>query len=195
MKDNFEKFVSKTAPPGKWKVPVIIASGVLTGLALLIIYIGNATSYLSDEPETCINCHVMYPQYSSWQHSSHGRFASCNDCHVPQNNPIDKYLFKASDGLRHSTMFTLRLEPQVIRIKDAGAEVVQKNCMRCHEKMIDHTSLISYKDGSEKKCWSCHEETPHGTVSSLSSFPNSRVPLLNPIIPDWLKEKYYKEIK
>jgi cytochrome c nitrite reductase small subunit len=92
-------------------------------------------------------------------------------------------------------MFTLRLEPEVIRIKDAGAEVVQKNCMRCHEQMIDHTSLISYNESSGKKCWSCHEETPHGTVSSLSSFPNSRVPLLNPIIPDWLKEKYYKEIK
>jgi len=195
MFDKLDKFIDKTAPPGRWKVPVIVVSGILTGLVLLILYIGNATSYLSDEPETCINCHVMYPQYTSWQHSSHGRFATCNDCHVPQTNPIDKYLFKASDGLRHSTMFTLRLEPQVIRIKDAGAEVVQKNCMRCHEKMIDHPSLIRNEDGSDKKCWTCHEETPHGTVSSLSSFPNSRVPLLNPVVPDWIKENYIKKIK
>ncbi len=193
MFEKLDKFIHKTAPPGRWKVPVIVISGVLTGLVLLILYIGNATSYLSDEPETCINCHVMYPQYSSWQHSSHGRFATCNDCHVPQTNPIDKYLFKASDGLRHSTMFTLRLEPQVIKIKNAGAEVVQKNCMRCHEKLIDHTVLIRNEDGSEKKCWTCHEETPHGTVSSLSSFPNSRVPLLNPVIPDWIKENYIKK--
>lgn len=193
MKDKIGKFVFKTAPPGKWRVPVIVISGVLTGLVLLILHIGNATSYLSDEPETCINCHVMYPQYTSWQHSSHGRFATCNDCHVPQTNPVDKYLFKASDGLRHSTMFTFRLEPEVIKIKSAGAEVVQQNCIRCHQSMLDHTSLVSEAHAGDKKCWSCHEETPHGTVSSLSSFPNSRVPLLNPVVPDWIKEKFIKK--
>ncbi|MEZ4689673.1 MAG: hypothetical protein R3A12_05620 [Ignavibacteria bacterium] len=32
------------------------------------------------------------------------------------------------------------------------------------------------KSDDEIKCWSCHEETPHGTVSSLSSFPNVNVP-------------------
>lgn len=172
---------------------MIVVSGILTGLVMLILYIGNATSYLSDEPETCINCHVMYPQYISWRNSSHGRFATCNDCHVPQNNPIDKYMFKASDGLRHSTMFTFRLEPHVIRIKDAGAEVVQNNCKRCHEKLLDHTALLAGRQGEEIKCWTCHAETPHGTVSSLTSFPNSRVPLLNPVIPDWLREKFIKK--
>ena len=195
MKDKLQKFILKTAPPGKWKVPVIVISGVLTGVVLLVLYIGNATSYLSDKPETCINCHVMYPQYTSWRNSSHGRFASCNDCHVPQNNFVDKYMFKASDGLRHSTMFTFRLEPQVIRIKDAGAEVVQNNCKRCHVSLIDHTALLNDSHGSERKCWSCHEETPHGTVSSLSSFPNSRVPILNPVIPDWLREKFIRKEK
>lgn len=190
MKNTLDKFIHKTAPPGRWKVPVIVASGVLTGLVLLLLYIGNAASYLSDEPETCINCHVMYSQYSSWKHSSHGRFATCNDCHVPQDNLFSKFLFKASDGIRHSTMFTLRLEPQVITIKDAGAGVVQKNCIRCHEKMIDHTSLLLASNSKETKCWTCHEETPHGTVSSLTSFPNSRVPMLNPVVPEWLKQKY-----
>lgn len=193
MKEKIESFIYRTAPPGRWKVPVIIISGVLTGLVLLVMYIGNATSYLSDKPETCINCHVMYPQYSSWQHSSHGRFATCNDCHVPQTNIVEKYLFKASDGLRHSTMFTFRLEPQVIRIKEAGADVVQKNCMRCHEKFIDRTSLYHGKESLEKKCWTCHEETPHGTVSSLSSFPATRVPQLNPVVPDWIRKNFIKE--
>lgn len=188
----FDKFVSVTKPPDSWKVSVIIISGILSGLILLIIYVGNATSYLSDKPETCINCHVMYTQYASWRISSHARIATCNDCHVPQDNIFRKYFFKASDGLRHSTMFTFRLEPQVIRIKEAGINVVQENCKRCHSNLINHTQLITNESDKERKCWSCHEETPHGTVNSLSSFPNVHVPQIDPIIPEWIKENKLK---
>jgi cytochrome c nitrite reductase small subunit len=184
-----DKFIKYTRPPDNWKIAVIIISGVLTGLIFFIMYVGNATSYLSDKPETCINCHVMYPQYSSWRESSHERIATCNDCHVPQDNIFRKYYFKASDGMRHSFMFTFRLEPQVIKIHEAGINVVQENCKRCHSSLVDHTFLISSQSDEEKKCWSCHRETPHGTVSSLSSFPNVRVPGLDPVTPEWLREK------
>lgn len=186
---QLDKFIEVTKPPERWKAPVIIISGVLTGLVLLILYTGNAASYLSDKPETCINCHVMYTQYSSWRLSSHARVATCNDCHVPQDNVFRKYLFKASDGLRHSTMFTFRLEPQVMKIKHAGIEVVQENCIRCHSDLVDHTQLTSKQFSDERKCWSCHEETPHGTVNSISSFPNVHVPRLEPVIPEWLNKK------
>jgi cytochrome c nitrite reductase small subunit len=180
------------APPEKWRIPVIITLGIFTGLVLLVLHIGKADSYLSDDPQTCVNCHVMFPQYSSWQHSSHSRVANCNDCHVPHNNIISKFLFKATDGLRHSTIFTLRLEPQVIRIKKAGQEVVQGNCERCHENYVTHMELYrnpNEEENNERPCWECHRETPHGTVSSLSSFPYARVPKLSPIVPDWIKKK------
>ncbi|MEZ4822272.1 MAG: hypothetical protein R2942_07540 [Ignavibacteria bacterium] len=49
------KFIQYTSPPKKWKVPVILISGILTGVIILVLYVGNATSYLSDDPETCIN--------------------------------------------------------------------------------------------------------------------------------------------
>ena len=178
-------------PPHRWHVPVIITMGVLTGLIFLILYIGNASSYLSDNPETCINCHVMFSQYSSWQHSSHARVANCNDCHVPHDNIFSKYFFKAKDGLRHSTMFTLRLEPQVIKIKEAGREVVNENCERCHENRIMMMELYrnqEEEEANERPCWECHRETPHGRVSSLSSFPYQQVPKLSPITPDWMKK-------
>ncbi len=181
-------------PPPQWKIPVVVTLGVLAGLGMLILRISNATAYLSNDPQACINCHVMTTQYISWQKSSHARFATCADCHVPQDNFIRTYMFKASDGLRHAYMFTFRLEPQVIQIKDAGTNVVQENCIRCHANQLHRTAAINFitvsmrEAGEGKFCWECHRETPHGVVRSLSAFPDARIPQLNPILPKWLED-------
>jgi len=114
------KLIRFFIPPPGWRFPVILALGTLLGLFGFAFYISKAYSYLSDNPKTCVNCHIMAPQYATWTHNSHRQYANCNDCHVPHNNLINKYYFKAKDGMRHASMFTLRLEPQVIRIKEAS---------------------------------------------------------------------------
>ncbi|MDD3744289.1 MAG: cytochrome c nitrite reductase small subunit [Lentimicrobiaceae bacterium] len=187
------KIFKKLRPPGRWELPVIMLLGIFTGLGLLLIRASNAHSYLSDDPETCINCHVMYSQYASWTHSSHREVATCNDCHVPQDNFFRTYYFKASDGLRHATIFTARAEPQVIKIKPAGIGVVQENCIRCHGELLSMVNAITvtgknHEQGQGSRCWDCHRETPHGTVNSLASFPNALVPGHNSIVPSWLKK-------
>lgn len=194
---KIRKIINFLKPPDSWKLPVILTTGTLTGLIILVFYIANGTSYISDNPETCINCHVMFPQYASWQHSSHARVATCNDCHVPQNNFLSKYYFKATDGLRHTTMFTLRLEPQVIQIKNAGKNAVQENCERCHQGLLGYMHSAQKNKGyivadDKDYCWSCHQEVPHGSVSSLSAFPNTRVPKLSPIVPEWIEKALNK---
>lgn len=185
-------------PPPRWQLPVILMLGVMTGIVLLLVRASNAHSYLSDDPKTCINCHVMNSQYASWNHSSHREVATCNDCHVPQDNVFRKYFFKAKDGMRHATIFTARAEPQVIRIKQAGINVVQENCIRCHQHLVNMVSVVevtgeNHITGAGARCWDCHRETPHGTVRSLASFPHSLVPQLNSVTPEWistfLKEK------
>ncbi|MCC6933212.1 MAG: cytochrome c nitrite reductase small subunit [Deltaproteobacteria bacterium] len=178
--------ISMFMPPPQWRWPVLMAVAVLGGLGVFVVYISNAVSYLSDDPKTCINCHIMTPQYVNWTHSSHARFATCNDCHVPQDNLLNHYFFKAKDGMRHSFMFTFRLEPQTIRIKEGGIEVVQQNCLRCHQNLLSETSLV-HQD-NKRLCWECHRELPHGRVNGLSATPMARVPLLPSVAPDWLKE-------
>jgi cytochrome c nitrite reductase small subunit len=180
-------------PPVGWRISVVILTGILTGLFFLLLHISRATSYLSDNPETCINCHVMYPHYATWIKGSHGHRATCSECHVPQDNIIRHYFFKASDGLRHATYFTMRWEPQTIEIKPAGVNVVQENCIRCHINMIDMTKLVEVTgtkaaQGEGKVCWDCHRETPHGTVRSLASTPHAPlVERLPEVMPDWLQ--------
>jgi cytochrome c nitrite reductase small subunit len=183
--------IEKLKPPQGWRLPVLLLSGILTGLALLVVRISNAASYLSDQPETCMNCHVMSPQYATWQRGSHGRNTVCNDCHVPHNNVLSKYAFKAQDGMRHSFIFTFRLEPQVIHVREAGINVIQENCKRCHSFVIQKTTLTEVtgknaEHGAGKLCWECHRETPHGRVASLASVPYARVPRLSPVVPEWI---------
>lgn len=199
MKKTLKEIIAAVTPPPKWKLPVLISLGVFFGLGLAILRISNATSYLSDNPQTCMNCHVMTPQYATWQRSSHARVATCNDCHVPHGNFVRTYLFKAKDGLRHAAIFTLRLEPEVIHIKEAGISVVQENCIRCHSNLVHRVSLRKVTgddgiNGTDKLCWECHRETPHGRVNSLSSFPMARIPKLTPVMPDWI-EKFLESKK
>jgi len=197
-KGKISKIFGYFIPPERWRFPVLILLGISLGIVLTILKISNATSYLSDDPNACINCHIMVPQFATWEKGSHGRVATCNDCHVPQDNFFAKYYFKASDGLRHATMFTLRLEPQVIQIKDAGKKAVQDNCIRCHSDLVHPIALRSISNDliineDERFCWDCHRETPHGRVNSLSSTPHAITPRLTPALPEWLNGIIKKE--
>jgi len=188
------KILKYLLPPRKWVPFVIMAVGIGMGLFAYLLYVSNAVSYLSDDPKTCVNCHVMTPFYATWQHSSHARVTNCNDCHVPHNNALNKYFFKAKDGIYHATVFTWRAEPQVIQIKKAGTDVVQKNCERCHGDLNANVSTLgvtldSKQHGEGKLCWDCHREVPHGKVNSLSSVPNAQVPLLESPVPEWLQKQ------
>lgn len=167
-------------PPDNWKPTVSVLLGVFAGLSVFTLYISKAPSYLSDNPGTCINCHVMNSQFSDWAHSSHRQQTTCNDCHVPHENAFRKYLFKAEDGLRHATIFTLRTESQSIRIREAGQHVVQSNCIRCHERLVGMEYLMTvipefHQTLKDRHCFDCHRETPHSRVNSISSTPNALV--------------------
>jgi cytochrome c nitrite reductase small subunit len=192
-KNSILTLIRHLIPPDKWKVPVIILLGIFFGLGSYSLYVSNAISYISDDPITCVNCHIMSPQYATWAHGSHGRVATCNDCHVPHDNIFRKYFFKAKDGLRHATIFTMRAEPQVIQIKEAGKEAVQENCIRCHSNLIQPIATRAINNDhimskTNDYCWRCHRETPHGRVNSLASTPYARVSILSPIAPQWLRK-------
>lgn len=68
-----------------WQIFTYSAVGVAIGLGVVVARIANSVSYLSDKPETCVNCHVMTYAYATWRFSSHGRVAVCNDCHIPHS--------------------------------------------------------------------------------------------------------------
>lgn len=186
-------------PPKKWRVAAIVLVAIFVGLGIYTIKLSNAVSYLSDDPQACVNCHLMTPQYITWNHSSHREVAHCNDCHVPQDNLFNKFYFKAKDGLYHSSIFTLRAEPQVIKALGPSIEVIQNNCIRCHETQVTDAKMLGFvadhhTNRTERTCWECHREVPHGRVKSLSAVGHQIEPIRAhappdlEIIPQWLKE-------
>ena len=181
--------------PNQFILPLFLVAGIVAGLGAYAIYISRAHSYLSDNPEACINCHIMAPYYSSWRHSSHAERATCNDCHVPHNNIFNQYAFKAKDGLYHAAIFTLDKQPTAIRPREASYQVIMNNCIRCHQDLntaMVTTGMVDYKDvlaGKGKACWDCHQEVPHTKVSSIHSAPNAIAPMPKYPVPAWLKRK------
>jgi cytochrome c nitrite reductase small subunit len=162
------------------RIPAMILLGVFCGLGSLLAHISLTTSYLIDSPDTCMNCHVMTDAYVSHRYSSHGRDVTCNDCHLPHTSFIREYAFKAEDGLRHAAAFTLRTEPQVMRLSQRAVPVVQENCIRCHEGRVSETSAASHQK-SGLRCWDCHRDVVHGSVRSLSASPSVSRPPLPPV--------------
>ncbi len=166
------------------RVAFFVLAGVLIGLGVLTLRVSNAMSYLKDTPETCMNCHVMRDAYATWQRGSHGRFAVCTDCHLPHDNLVAKTAFKSADGLKHSAVFTFRLEPQVLELSDAAVRVVQANCLSCHANQL---SMIRLAGAAQRTCWECHTNI-HGNVRSLSSSPHELTPELPDAGLDWMKK-------
>jgi len=191
-------FLQRLIPPKPWQPVVMVLLGAIIGLGIYIIKVANVASYMTDDPRACINCHVMTPQYITWNHSSHREVATCNDCHVPQDNVFKQYAFKAKDGLYHATIYTLRTEPQAIMMHEAGQQAVQSNCIRCHMDQVTDAKTKSWtathmSNRLDRTCWECHRQTPHGRVRSLSSvgFHVEPIPIQEQqelLIPEWLKE-------
>ena len=153
----------------------------------------RAYTYLSDDPATCVNCHVMSPYYATWMHSSHGKDATCNDCHIPQDNFVNKYFVKGLNGYRHAVVFTKRTEDQAMRALPINSQAIMNNCIRCHTQLnteFVETGRHSWREMQEtggSVCWDCHRNVPHTRSRSLSSTPHARVPMPENNIPQWLQ--------
>ncbi|CEA16610.1 MAG TPA: cytochrome c nitrite reductase small subunit [Fermentimonas caenicola] len=179
-------------PQGGWKFPAIIISGAFVGIFIYTFITSRAYTYLSDDPATCVNCHVMAPYYATWLHSSHGKDATCNDCHIPQDNYFNKYFVKGLNGYRHAAVFTKRTEEQAMTAIPMNSQALMNNCIRCHTQLNSEfveTGRHTWKEMQEiggSVCWDCHRDVPHTRSRSLSSTPDARVPMPESNVPEWL---------
>lgn len=154
-----------------WSAAVAsVLVGAFVGSGLYTFGAAKGTSYLSNDPEVCVGCHIMNEQYDGWRHGSHHAAAVCNDCHLPHTGMIPKLYVKALNGWNHSKAFTLQNFPEPIRIKPSNAKVLEANCLHCHqqlvERVIEHGTLGVPTDPTQQAdlygCVRCHQSVGHG---------------------------------
>jgi len=114
----------------------------------------------SETPEFCGSCHVMESQYEAWFHAGAHRRQKCIDCHLPNDHFANHLVWKSLDGLKDAAKFHLGLVSDDMRISAHGAQVVQANCLRCHEETMARTK-------EDRKCWDCHRRLSHKRAGGI----------------------------
>lgn len=135
-------------------------------MGLSTFHYAEGFSYFSKDPKACINCHIMQPQYDSWQKASHHNVASCVDCHLP-HDLLGKYIAKADNGYRHSKGFTFQDFHEPILITPKNSQTLQDNCVRCHDTMVHDVIGMSSKPNNTFQCVHCHTSVGHGERTGL----------------------------
>jgi cytochrome c nitrite reductase small subunit len=153
---------------GLLSIVFAVMFGTLLGVGLFTFGYGKGGSYLSNNPTTCANCHVMQAHYDSWQHSSHAHVAVCNDCHLP-HHPIGKWVVKADNGFFHSLAFTLENFHEPIQIKPRNRRVTQGACLDCHSAIV-HQMLPSDDESEMLSCIHCHADVGHAHHSARPTY-------------------------
>lgn len=140
-----------------------VCLGVVGGLGAYTFDYAEGTSYLSNSPEACVNCHIMRDVYDGWRKSSHHAVAVCNDCHVPQSL-LPKLYAKALHGYRHSVAFTTQDFHEPIQIGADSLAMVEDNCVRCHGGLVNDILVAPAQaaHGEGTSCTHCHSHVGHG---------------------------------
>jgi cytochrome c nitrite reductase small subunit len=140
---------------------IAAAIGTLAGAGAYTFHYAEGTSYLSNNPAACVNCHIMREHYEAWQRSTHHAVATCNDCHVLPGFP-EKYVIKAQQGWRHSVAFTFGGFHEPILIKKQSARIVRGNCLRCHGDLVNTIRAYHAPGSEDVSCVTCHRGVGHG---------------------------------
>ena len=151
----------------RWLV-LALACGIGTAMGLggYVFRYAEGLSYFGTEPSACANCHIMQPQFDAWQKGSHHGTAVCVDCHLPHDF-VRKYLVKTENGYRHGKLFTTQTFVEPIVVQAHGREILEENCLRCHESLVAELSPRSGDKQHGISCVRCHSSVGHGDTARL----------------------------
>ena len=133
-----------------------LACGFIVGL----VFVGlmSAMSEATGSKEFCGSCHSMEMEAATFENSSH-KFQNCTECHLPHDNAINYWATKASTGITDVYHEVLRDYPARIQLSEDGRDLVNSNCLRCHQGTVSEVHT-----GSTENCIKCHRGIAHGSI-------------------------------
>ena len=140
-------------------VLIAVLIGAATGLGIFTFGYADGAAYMTNNPEACVNCHVMREQLDGWIASSHRAVAVCNDCHAPHDF-LGKYLTKGVNGFWHSLAFTTGRFHEPIAIGARNRAVTEGACRTCHADIVELIDRHPNRSGP-LDCIRCHRSVGH----------------------------------
>jgi cytochrome c nitrite reductase small subunit len=135
------------------------AIGLVLGVCGYTFLYAKGSSYLTNDPAACANCHIMRQHYNGWVKSSHRAVAKCNDCHTPPGL-VATYATKATNGFWHSFAFTTGRFAEPLRIKPHNLEISERSCRTCHADIV--TAIAEpHRGAAGGWCTRCHSGVGH----------------------------------
>lgn len=139
---------------------------IAAGLSLVVLVSVIGMTYATSVPKFCALCHIMKPEYATWQASSHSQ-VSCTACHVDPG---------LKSALEHKVVATKELYLYVTKKYELPIQMTEdlpdSRCLKCHSlkrKVSSSTDLnIPHKRHYDNKvpCIKCHQGVAHGKVAS-----------------------------
>ncbi len=139
------------------KKKVLIALASLSILFFFIMFGPPGVFKKTSTPDYCGSCHVMEEHHAHWRLTGLHSKIVCVDCHLPNNNPFNHFVWKGLDGLKDFLYFHLAIFSEPIEITGHGKKTVRKNCVRCHGEMVSRID-------NERNCWDCHRRVNHRVI-------------------------------
>ena len=145
---------------GKLKA-IILVSGFIIIMLVDICWGFKAYQF----PAFCKSCHEMYPEYYTWENSSHSKIA-CVSCHIKPG--IENFLVHKIRSLSQVYYHFTKSYMTPIAIKE---KVDNSQCERCHDMSkrvttpsgdlkFDHNKHVNQKID----CVVCHKGVAHGQI-------------------------------
>ncbi len=134
---------------------LIIITAIFLFLSIYLLFGSPQLLSKSESPEFCGSCHIMHTEYEDWFYSGSHSKIKCVDCHLPNDNLINHFIWKGIDGMKDVFFFYTGLHGNELVPTAHTTKTVKENCLRCHQQMV---SLITTDD---RDCWDCHRRTVH----------------------------------
>lgn len=140
---------------GKSSVWKFTLTGMIIGIGVMAAM--TLAYYQSGNDRFCGSCHSMKTVHTRWGASNHRQFG-CTECHLPDTHIAGKVVYKTRAGLNDLVHEAARAYQPNIGLSAGGRNILNGNCVRCHESVIGQTQMVQ----AGVDCLKCHRYLVHG---------------------------------
>lgn len=139
---------------------LILASGII----ILIVLASAGVIKYTMTPQFCAKCHVMAPEYYTWEASSHAQ-VPCTRCHIKPG--LGNLVIHKISAIKEVTLYFTGTYDRPIKM---SGKIIDGVCTQCHSPYRGITPsgdlIIPHDKHAAKKvqCVECHSGVAHGNI-------------------------------